>query len=94
MVVEHSGGQMEAGMKDNLEMEYKVVMVSYIEKVGINNMKDHGTMVCLMVRELNSFKMVKNIKELSSKINSMEKVYSTRMIQLFMEYGKIINCLL
>ena len=54
----HFGGQMEAGMKDSLEMEYKVVMVSYIEMEELWNMKVLGIMVCSMVKELNILKKI------------------------------------
>lgn len=91
MVVELSGGQMGAGMKDSLEMVFKVVMVHFIEKVDINNMKDLGTTECLMVKAPSSSKTDKNMKEHSKKINSMDKVSSTKMIQLSMESGKITS---
>lgn len=77
---ELSGGLMEVGIKDNLEMEYKVVTGYYIEMVDMLNIKDLGIMVCLMEKVHNSFRMVKNIKVHSSKINSMEMVYSIKMI--------------
>jgi len=81
MAGERFGGQMEAGMKDSLEMEFKVVMEYCIEKEDIKNMKDLGIMECLTGKELNILKMVKDIKGLSSKINFMEKGYFTKTIQ-------------
>lgn len=86
-----SGGLMEVGMKDNSEMVSKVVMEYFIEMVVMLNMKVHGIMVCLMVKVLNSSRTDKNIKALSSKTNSMEMEFSIRMIQLFMEFGKIMS---
>lgn len=91
MVEEHFGGQMVVGMKDNLETEYKVGMESYIEKEDIHNMKDHGTMECLMGKVFNFSKMVKNMKDPSNRINSTVMVYFISKIQQFMEYGKIMS---
>lgn len=81
MEEEHFGGLTEAGMKGNLEMEFKVVTVSCIEMEGILSMKVLGIMVCLMVKVLNSLRMEKNIKDHLKKISSMEMVYSIKMIQ-------------
>ena len=77
----HFGGLMEVGMKDNLEMEFKVVMVFYIETVVLFNMKDHGIMVCLMEKVFSSFKMDRSMKAPLNKISFMETVYFTKMIQ-------------
>lgn len=77
----HFGGLMEVGMKDNLEMEFKVVMVFYIETVVLFNMKDHGIMVCLMEKVSSSFKMDRSMKVPLNKISFMETVYFTKMIQ-------------
>lgn len=54
-------------------------------------MKDIGIMVCLMERAFNFSKMVKDLKAISKKINSMVKEYSTKISQLFTEFGKIIS---
>jgi|LakMenE01Jun11ns_1017448.scaffolds.fasta_scaffold9662366_1 hypothetical protein len=93
MVEVHFGGQMEVGMKVNLEMVYKVVMVYYTEMEELLNIKVLGIMVCLMAKVHNSLKMDKNMKVHSKKINFMEMVYFIKMIQLYMEYGKITNYL-
>jgi len=84
---------MEVGMKVNLEMVYKVVMVYYTEMEELLNIKVLGIMVCLMAKVHNSLKMDKNMKVHSKKINFMEMVYFIKMIQLYMEYGKITNYL-
>ena len=88
---EHSGGVTEAGMKDNLETEFNLDGEFYIERVDIDNMKEIGIMVCSMEKVFNTLKMDKDMKELLNKINSTDRVYSIKMIRLFMEYGKIIN---
>ena len=80
-------------MKVNLETVSKVVMASYIGKEDTDNMKDHGIMECLMEKVFNTLKMDKNTKELSKRINSMDKAFSIKMIQLFTEYGKTMNYL-
>jgi hypothetical protein len=93
MVEVHFGGQMEVGMKVNLGMVYKVVMVYYTEMEELLNIKVLGIMVCLMAKEHNTSKMDKNMKVHSNKINFMEMVYFIKMIQLYMVYGKITNYL-
>lgn len=94
MVEEHFGGQMEAGMKVSSEMECKVDKESCIERVAILNIKDLGTMACLMGKECNILKMGKSIKVLLSRTNFMEMEFFIRTILLYMEFGKIINYLL
>jgi hypothetical protein len=84
---------MEVGMKVNLEMVYKVVMVYYIEMEELLNIKVIGIMVCLMGKEHNSLKMDKNMKVHSKKINFMEMVFFIKMIQLYTVYGRITNYL-
>lgn len=93
MEEEHFGGLMVVGMKGSLEMEFKAGMEFYIEKEVILSIKDHGIMECLMEKALNSFRMDKNIKVLLNRINSTEMESSIKMIQLFMEFGKITNFL-
>ena len=89
---ELSGGETAVGTKDNLETEFNAGSESCTEKEELGNMKDHGKMECLMEKELNSLKMERNMRELSRKINSMEMVFSTKMILSFMECGKITIC--
>jgi hypothetical protein len=90
---EHFGGVMEVGIKDNLGMESKVAGVFYIVKVVTDNMKEIGITECLMEKVFNTLKMAKGMKEHLKKINSMVKEYFIKMIQLFMEYGRITNYL-
>lgn len=89
----HFGGLMEVGTKGNLEMEFKVAMVFYIETVVLFNMKDPGIMVCLMEKVFSSFKMDRNMKAHSNKISFMAMVYFIKMIQLYMVCGKITSYL-
>lgn len=91
MVEGHSGGQMEAGMKANLEMVYKVAMESCIEMEAILNMRGPGIMECLMERALSISKMGRSMKDRSNRTNSMAMEYSIRMIPLSTEFGRTIN---
>lgn len=91
MEEEHSGGQMAAGTKETSKMAYNVVLVHYIARVALANMKVFGRMACLTVRVSNTLTMDKDMKDTLSKINSMVRVYSTKMTQLFMVYGKIMS---
>lgn len=93
MVEAHFGGLMGAGMKVNLEMEFKVVMEFCIEMEDMLSMKVLGIMECLMEKELSISRMAKNTKDLLKKTNSMEMEYFTKMIQLYMGSGKTISCL-
>ena len=92
MEEEHFGGLMVVGMKVNLDKVYKVDMVLYLGKEGINNIKDLGIMECLMEKEFNILKMDNALKVHLNKINFMEMVYFIKMILLFMEFGKIMSC--
>jgi hypothetical protein len=87
-VEEHFGGLMVAGMKVNSKMVYKVVMGCFIDMEDKFSMKVSGIMECLMEKELNSLKMEKDMKDNLRKINSMEMVFSIKMIQLFMVFGR------
>jgi hypothetical protein len=80
MAKELFGGVMEAGMKDNLETESKADGEFYIARVGIDNMRETGTMVCLTGREFNFSRMGNVMREHSNKTNFMEKVFSIKMI--------------
>lgn len=91
MDVEHSGGQMAAGIKDNLEMESKVDMGFYIARLDMFSMRVHGITACSMEKVHSFSKMVRNTKDHSSRTNSMGMAYSTKKIQQFMGFGKIIN---
>ena len=87
----HFGGPMEVGIRGSLEMEYRVVMEHYLEMEDIKNMKGIGIMGCSMEKAFNSLKMVKSMKEHLKRTSSMEMEYSTKMIRLSMESGRIIN---
>ena len=88
---EHFGGPMAAGMKVNSKMEYKAAMDYFIDMGDKLSMKGSGIMECLTERELNILTMEKDMKDNSKKINSMAMVCSTKMTQLFMEFGRITN---
>ena len=88
---ELSGGLMAVGIKDSSEMESRVAGEYSIEKVGIGSMKATGTTVCSMVKELNTLKTDSDTMVHSSRINSMERVYSTKTIPLYTEYGKTMS---
>lgn len=85
------GGQMEVGMKVNLETAYKADREFFIGKVDTASMKATGTMVCLMVKEHNTFRMGSVMKVHSKKISFMEKASFTKMIRSFTEYGKTMS---
>ena len=88
---EHFGGLMAAGMKVNSKMEYKAAKDCFIDMGDKLSMKGSGIMECLTARELNILTMGKDMKDNSKKINSMVMVRSTKMTQLFMEFGRITN---
>ena len=54
-------------------------------------MKGCGIMVCSMAKVCNFSRMGNDSKEISKRINSMAMVFSTKMIRLFMEFGRTMN---
>ena len=91
MEEEHFGGQTAAGMKVTSKTVFNVALVLYIVKEVLGNMKESGRMVCLMVKESNILITDNVMKDTSSKINSMVRVYFTKMTLSFMVCGKITN---
>lgn len=87
------GGLTVAGIKANLEMEFKVDMGSYIETEDTQSMRDLGIMECLMEKVPNISRMDKNIKGRLKKTNSMGTEFFTKTILLYTEFGKIISYL-
>lgn len=87
-----SGGQMAVGMKGSSEMESKVDGEYSSDREVTDSTKVTGIMACLMARELSTSRTDKDMKVLLRKISSMEKECFTKMIQLSMEFGKIMNC--
>lgn len=81
MGVVHSGGLMGAGIKDSSEMEFKVDLGFSSGKEAIKNMKDRGTMGCLMAKGFSSLRTGKNTKVLSKKTNFMEMESSIKTIR-------------
>jgi len=68
-------------MRDNLEMVFRVVTGCFLEKEDINSMKVIGIMECLMEKGFNFSRMVSDMRETLSRINSTETVCFIRMIQ-------------
>ena len=75
---ELSGGQMVAGTKETLEMEFKVVGECFIEKEGIENTRATGIMGCLMAKAHNTSKTANAMKVHLNKTSSMVKEYFTK----------------
>ena len=92
MEEEHFGGLMEVGMKETSKMVFNVALVLYIVRVVLANTRVFGRMVCLMVKVFNTLTMDNDMKDTSKRINSMERVYFTKMTQSFMECGKTMSC--
>lgn len=91
MEEEHSGGQMEAGMKVTLKMVFNAVLVLYIVRTVHVNMRESGRMECLTARVFNTLTTDSDMKDTLRRINSMARVYSTKTTQSFTVYGKITN---
>jgi hypothetical protein len=91
MVKEYFGGVMEVVIKVISKMECNVGLEFCIVQIILLSIKALGTMECLMVKAFKHFKMEKDMKEASSKINFMEMVYSIKTIQSFMDLGKTMN---
>ena len=88
---EHFGGVMAAGMRVTLEMEFKVDGESSIEREESNSTREIGITACSTAKELSISKTDSATKVPSKRINSTGKAYSTRTIQLFMEFGRTTN---
>jgi len=77
-VEELSGGQMVAGTKETLEMEFKVGGEYFIGKEDIDNTRVIGIMVCLMAKVHNTSRTVNAMKVHSNRTSSTVKEYSTK----------------
>jgi hypothetical protein len=75
------GGAMEVGMRDSLEKVCRAAGEFYIAKEGIANMREIGTMACLMARVFSISRTGSDMRALLNKISSTETEYFTRMIQ-------------
>jgi hypothetical protein len=81
MVKERFGGAMVVGMKETLEMEFKVDGVFSIVREESDSMKETGITACLMVKGPNNTKTANATKAPSKRINSTVKEFSTKMTQ-------------
>ena len=86
-----SGGQMEAGMKDSSEMEFKVAMAFYIAKEATKSTKGLGIMECSTERAHNFSRTEKSTKARSKRTSSTAMEFSIRTTRLSMVCGKITN---
>ena len=73
-----SGGQMVAGTKETSKMDCKVVKVCCSGMVDTKNMKEHGTMGCLMEGVSNILKMERGMKAVLGRTSLKEMECSTR----------------
>lgn len=92
-VEELSGGPMEAGTRAYSRTVFSVDTAPYIEREDKRNTKECGKEACSMAKAPNSSTMDRDIKATSRRTSSTDKESSTRMIRLFMVFGKIISCL-
>lgn len=84
----HSGGLMVRSMSVDLMKDSRQVTASFIGQPTKLNMKDIGQKDFSTAKELNTFRMGRNFKAASKKINSMERVFSINRRKLFMVSGK------
>lgn len=85
------GGQMEAGMKDNLRKVFKKVLVLFLGEITLNNIKEGGKKELLMDKVNNISKMDKDMKVNSNKISLMAKEFSIKMIRQSTEFGETMS---
>lgn len=75
-------------------MGFKVDSGFYIEQTDKRSMKEIGTMAVLKEKELNIWKMEKNMKENSNEINLMAQEFIGKMMaHKLVAFGKIMSLL-
>lgn len=75
---ELSGGAMEVGTKDSLEMEFKADGEFSTDKAVIDNMRATGIMECSTAKEFSISRTDSATRAPSNKTNSTVKEYSTK----------------